>query len=72
MALSSQHTEGMCTDANVKMAELMVVQLQIVKLLIFSVLPHFLVGPNILRTLLDSQNIYSSLHFSKRQLCSRL
>jgi hypothetical protein len=48
MALSSQHTEGMCTDANVKMAEIMVVQLQILKLLIFSVLLHFLVDPNIL------------------------
>jgi len=48
MALSSQHTEGMCTDANLKIAEIMVVQLQIVKLLIFSVLPHFLVSPNIL------------------------
>ena len=51
MALSSQHTEGMCTDANVNIAEIMVVQLQIVKILIFSVLPHILVGPNILRTL---------------------
>jgi len=42
MALSSQHTEGMCTDANVIIAEIMVVKLQIMKLLIFSVLPHFL------------------------------
>ena len=51
MGLSSQHTEGMCTDSNAKIDEIMVAQLQIVKLLIFSVLSHFLVGPNILRTL---------------------
>jgi len=51
MALSSQHTEGMRTDANAKIAEIMVVQLQIVMLLILSVLPHFFVSPNILRPL---------------------